>query len=193
MPLYFKNFRSVRVILDCFEIPLEKPKCLCCRIRTYSHYKGRQATKIMTGVSPAVIITFLSKAFGGRSSDKVIFLQSKLISKLQPKRDYVMIDKGFLIDNICSKIFIKIIQPYFLQSKKQFSEAESRMNSSISKARVHIERVNQRIKGFNILNSPLPISLVPDIDNILIVICAMVNLQNPVLAIDKFSISRILY
>lgn len=47
MPLCF---RSVRVVLDCLEIPIEKPKCLCCRIRTYSHYKGRQTIKIMTGV-----------------------------------------------------------------------------------------------------------------------------------------------
>ncbi|VEN58711.1 unnamed protein product [Callosobruchus maculatus] len=189
MPIYFNNFRSVRVILDCFEIPLEKPKCLCCRIRTYSHYKGRQTIKIMTGVSPAGIITFLPKAYGGRSSDKVIFEQSKLIRKLQPKRDYVMVDKGFLIDDICSKNFVKIIRPYFLRSKKQFSEAESRMNVSISKARVHIERVNQRIKVFDVLNTPLPITLVPDIDNIMIVICAMVNLENPVLGMDKFSIS----
>nr|CAI5825449.1 unnamed protein product [Callosobruchus analis] len=99
----------------------------------------------MTGVIPAGIITFLAKPYGGRSSDKVIFEQSKLIT------------------------------------------------------RVHIERVNQRIKVFDILDSPLPISLVPDVDNIVIVISMcngesrkscisygqIFNFMNPLLLCEK--------
>lgn len=186
MPLCFEHFRTVRIVLDCIEIPIEKPKCLCCRVRTYSHYKGRQTIKFMTGVSPAGIITFVSKAYGGRSSDKAIFVQSDLIKKLCPKRDSIMVDKGFLIDEICNEHFIKLIRPSFLKKKKQFSESESKENVLISKARVHIERVNQRIRLFNILNTPLPNSFIPLIDDILLIICGLVNLQSPVLGDDKF-------
>lgn len=162
MPLCFEHFRTVRIVLDCLEIPIEKPKCLCCRIRTYSHYKGKQTIKFMTGVSPADagIITFVSKGYGGRSSDKGIFVQSDLIKKLCPRRDSIMVDKGFLIDQICNEHFIKLIRPSFLKKKKQFSEIESKENVLISKARVHIERVNQRIRLFNILNTPLSNSFI---------------------------------
>ncbi|KAJ8914361.1 hypothetical protein NQ315_011349 [Exocentrus adspersus] len=58
-----------------------------------------------------------------------------------PRRDTIMVDKGFLIDEECNKHFIKIIRPHFLRNKKQFSEKEAKENVSISKARVHIERV----------------------------------------------------
>lgn len=61
---------------------VQKPKCLCCRIRTYSHYNGKHTVKFLTGISPGGIITFISKAYGGRVSDKAIFEQSNLIKKL---------------------------------------------------------------------------------------------------------------
>lgn len=186
MPICFSSFRKVRIVLDCLEIPIEKPKCLCCRIRTYSHYKGKQTIKIMTGVSPAGLITFVSKSYGGRTSDKAIFTQSNLVNQLQPNQDSIMVDKGFLIDQLCNEHFIKLIRPHFLRNKKQFTENESKENVLISKARVHIERVNQRIRIFNILNIPLPNTLIPLINDIMLIICGMVNLQNPVLADDKF-------
>lgn len=118
MPVCFENFKSVRIVLDCIEIPIENPKCLCCRVRTYSHYKGKQTIKIMTGISPAGVLTFVSKPYGGRSSDKAIFEQSGLIKNLFPFRDSVMVDKGFLIDSICAEHNIKIIRPHFLRKKK---------------------------------------------------------------------------
>nr|CAI5817984.1 unnamed protein product [Callosobruchus analis] len=121
IPSCFIDFKSVRTVLDCIEIPIEKPKCLCCRIRTYSHYKGRQTLKIMTGVSPAGLITFLSKSYGGRTSDKAIFEQSHLINKLQSRQDSLMVDKGFLIDKICKDHFIKLVRPHFLSKKKSSS------------------------------------------------------------------------
>lgn len=35
MPLCFQTFADVRAVLDCTEVAVQKPKCLCCRIRTY--------------------------------------------------------------------------------------------------------------------------------------------------------------
>ena len=54
----------------------------------------------MTGVSPAGNIIFVSSVYGGRVSDKVIFEQSELIHLLKPA-DAVIVDRGFLIDEIC--------------------------------------------------------------------------------------------
>ncbi|KAI4455551.1 thap domain protein [Holotrichia oblita] len=164
LPICFKNFSNVRVIVDCTEITVQRSKNLCCRIFTYSHYKGTQTIKFMIGVSPAGLITFISKAYGGRASDKAIFEQSDLTDAH----------------------FIKLIRPPFLKKKMQLSKEEAHENVDIARARVHIERVNQRIKVFEILTKPLPLSLVPKIDEIFTVICAVVNLSVPILSDDKF-------
>ncbi|KAI4465010.1 thap domain protein [Holotrichia oblita] len=76
MPHCFKNFEDTQIVLDCTEIFIQTPKCLCCRIRFYSHYKHAQTVKFMTGISPAGLITFVSEAYGGRASDKIIFENS---------------------------------------------------------------------------------------------------------------------
>jgi hypothetical protein len=74
-------------------------------------------------------------------------------------RDEIMVDKGFLINNLAERHFVKVIQPPFLRKQKQFSKSDALSNQKIAKARVHIERVNQRIQIFGIFKKPLPISL----------------------------------
>lgn len=67
----------------------------------------------MIGVSLAGLITFISKAYGGRSSDKLIFHQSNIVERL--KRDEgIVVDKGFLIDDICEPFGVQVIGPPFL-------------------------------------------------------------------------------
>ena len=55
----------------------------------------------------------MSKCYGGRASDKVIFEQSKIIEKLN-KKDTIMTDKGFPIDDICKQHNIKFVRSSFL-------------------------------------------------------------------------------
>lgn len=51
-------------------------------------------------------MTFISKGYGGRPPDKKNFEQSGIINKFEPHVDSVMVDKGFLIDDICMKNLI---------------------------------------------------------------------------------------
>ena len=106
--------------------------------------------------------------------------------KLLKSGDAVMVDKGFLIEKICLKNEWHCIRPPFLRDKKQLSKEESLLTASIAKARVHVERSNQRIKTFNILSSVMPVNLVPLLEHIFIVICATVILGLPILKDDKF-------
>lgn len=119
MPQCFNNFRDVRIVVDCIEVPVQKAKCLCCRVRSYSHYKGTHTIKFMTGVSPSGLITFVSRMYGGRTSDKAIFQQSQLIEKLDVG-DAIMADKGFLIEELCEETGIKLIRPLFLRKKSNY-------------------------------------------------------------------------
>lgn len=188
IPECFEKFEDTRIVVDCTEIFIQRPKNLCCQILTYSHYKSAQTAKIMTGVTPAGNISFISKPYGGRASDSAIFEQSALVKLLEP-RDGVMVDKGFLIEELCNKNQFRFIQPPFLRNKK-FSQSDSIISAQIAKARVHVERSNQRIKVFKILGSVMPVALVPYLQDIFTVICGTVNLSAPIIGEDKFMVDE---
>lgn len=186
MPKCFQNFKATTSVLDCTEIKIQKPKCLKCRIKLYSHYKGDLTVKFMTEVTPAGIIVFVSESFGGRASDKCIFNYSGILQNLESTRDAIMVDKGFLINEECLEKRIKLIRPPFLKNKQQLSEEEAFLNREIASARVHVERMNQRIKQFQLLNNKLPWYFINYIDDIFLICCGLANLGTPILNDDKF-------
>lgn len=116
IPKGFINFMSTRVIVDGTETAIETPKCLACRIRTYSFYKGCHTIKFMVGISPDGLITFVSDVFGGKASDKHIFETGSILNKCEIG-DSVKADKGFLIEESCNKCRSQINSPSFFEKK----------------------------------------------------------------------------
>ena len=102
IPLCFRDFADVRIVLDCTEMHIQKPKELCCQQATYSRYKSDCTIKFMTGVTPGGMISFVSKAYGGKISKDAIFEQSNILDLLE-KGDAITVDKGFRIDKLCKK------------------------------------------------------------------------------------------
>ena len=65
MPMDFrKNFGRCVIIIDCFEVFMERPKNLKTRTQTWSNYKYHNIAKFLIGISPQGAITF-SKLWGG--------------------------------------------------------------------------------------------------------------------------------
>ena len=93
MPRCFQySFRKkATVIIDCFEVFIEKPSNLLARAQTYSNYKSHNTVKVLIGISPQGSITFVSQAWGGRTSDKFLTENCGLLNKLKPG-DLVMAD-----------------------------------------------------------------------------------------------------
>jgi len=118
MPKCFDNFTNTRVILDCTETRVERPKCLSCKIRTYSHYKGNNTIKCMIGIASDGLITFISKIYGGRARDKHILNESCILD-MCTEGDGIMVDKGFLIEKECSERGLILHRPPFLGKNKQ--------------------------------------------------------------------------
>ncbi|KAK5650066.1 hypothetical protein RI129_001095 [Pyrocoelia pectoralis] len=185
IPICFSNFKNTRIVLDCTEISIQASKCLNCRIRTYSYYKGKHTCKFLIGVAPSGLITYVSDAYGGRTSDKAIFNCQNLIAKLEPL-DAIMVDKGFLIEQECADNLITLIRPPFLKKNQQLSKKEAERTAEIARARVHVERSIQRIKNFRVFKNTIPWSLLPEVENIFIVAVGLTNLDSPILARDKF-------
>ena len=145
----------------------------------------------MTEVTPAGLITFFSESFGGRSSDKSIFSYSGILQRLESTRDAVMVDRGFIADDECMQREIKLIRPPFMKNREQLTNQEALKNREIASAGIHIERMNQRIKQFNILNNKFPWHMINNIDDIFIIFCGLANLDTPILAYEKKYLNKI--
>ena len=73
MPQTLKKFYGRCIcILDCTEIFIERPTDLVARSQTWSNYKHHNTIKVLIGITPQGTVFFLSKAWGGRASDKFI-------------------------------------------------------------------------------------------------------------------------
>ena len=72
MPKVFKKFPKTRTIIDCTEVFIERPTSLLARQETWSNYKSHNTAKYLVCVTPWGTISYLSKGWGGRASDKFI-------------------------------------------------------------------------------------------------------------------------
>ena len=84
--------KKTTVIIDCFEVFIEKPSNLLARAQAYSNYKSHNTIKVLIGISSQGTITFVSQAWGDRTSDKFLTENCGLLNKLKPG-DLVMADR----------------------------------------------------------------------------------------------------
>ena len=86
--------KNVPVILDCFEIFVERPSNLFGRACTWSSYKHHNTVKVLLGTAPQGVISYVSETWGGRVSDKHITEHCGILDKIIPG-DVVLADRGF--------------------------------------------------------------------------------------------------
>ena len=102
-----------------------------------------------------------------------------MLAQLSPG-DMVLADKGFTIHPLLpSGVHLNI--PPFLKDKGQYTPAEVQMCRKIARSRIHIERVNERIKNFEIL-SHIPHQFRHISTKIFLVCSMLVNFQDPMIA-----------
>ena len=97
---------------------------------------------------------FISPPYEGSISDKEITKQSGLLDHIDDG-DVLLCDRGFLIDELLAEKNARLIIPPFLRNKAAFDINDELKTKQISKARIHIERWNQRFKTFLFVKGPI--------------------------------------
>ena len=172
------KYPHLRCTLDCTEIFIEKPRHLELQALTWSDYKQHNTLKFLIGISPNGCITFLSRCYGGRASDRHIVRESSFLDKVSPG-DTILADRGFPIAEDLLLRHAKLVIPPPGSGIQQMTKANVRQTKTIANARIHVERAINRIKWFAILKHVLPITLVPVADEIVSVCATLCNLLPP--------------
>ena len=175
----FKPFPNTRMVLDCTEVYTECPSGLKTRLQLFSNYKHHNAVKFSVGTSPNGSDVYVSRVWGGRSSDKKIAC-SNCLDLLQPG-EAIMADRCFRIEEVAARAGKLHIPAFLTATRSQLSASEVTQTRRIARARIHVERAIQRIKFFAILKF-LPISLLRITEQIFKVCAFLTNFQKPVIA-----------
>ncbi len=139
LPESFSDIANCRVIIDCTEFKIATPRSdLQAACTSYSNYKHNLTGNFLIGVSQNGVITFVSDALLGSTSDKVVTDKSNIITHLKSD-GLILADKGFLIhDRMPKNVFLNL--PAFLSGKIQFSKIEAIFSRKIAGCRIHVER-----------------------------------------------------
>lgn len=178
LPKSFEDFTSARIAMDATEIIQDVPSDMNSQSLSYSSYKSRHTVKAVTCVAPNGALVYCSNLYPGSTSDAAIVEHSKVLDQLKPG-DMILADKGFnIFDKLPTGVSLNI--PPFLSSKGHFTKEEAELCYKIGRSRIHVERANERIKNYDILNH-IPAQYRHLSTKIFQLCCCLINLQAPLL------------
>ena len=194
LPMSFRQDfgNKVAVIIDCFEVFIDRPSNVMARAQTWSTYKHHNTVKFLIGITLQGVICYVSKAWGGRVSDKHLTENCGFLTQLLPN-DVVLADRGFNIAESVGMHCAQVKLPAFTRGKKQLSPCDVESTRKLANLRIHVGRVIGTIRQkYTMLQSTLPIDYLhhqheedyTTIDKIVTVCCAITNLSDSAVPSD---------
>lgn len=179
-PQCFRPWPGITAILDCFEIPTDRPSHVEANTKIFSSYKNRPTVKFLLACTPGGTVSFISPPAGGNMSDKELVLKTNILQKFRPG-DKCMVDKGFKIQGELLEHGVEIIIPPFVKKGQPFTDKENIQNKKVAHSRIHVERVIGRVRVYEYLNGIIPINQLDLIGPAAVIACALTNLKNSVM------------
>lgn len=113
--------------------------------------------------------------FEGDINDVQIFKECGNLRHLNPG-DVVMADGGLTARGLLNPRQVTLAIPS-LKGRTSLTAAEELETWCIDKARTHVERFNEHLKQFRLVESKLPLSLSPFSTQLVVVAACLVNFQ----------------
>ncbi|XP_065293901.1 uncharacterized protein [Dermacentor albipictus] len=179
LPGCFRGFENTRLVLDATEVRIQRPSSLSAQRQTFSTYKHYNTYKVLLGCTPDGYIAYVSRLWGGSVSDKTMLQCSGLLDRMDPG-DAIMVDKGFTFPYLPPGITV-FRPPFREQHESQMTPEAVERTRRIACARVHVERAIGRIKTFQILSKPFPISMIDIAEQVFRVCCFLCNFKRPLI------------
>lgn len=139
--------------------------------------------KYLICVTPDGLQIFISKGYGGRVSDILLFSDCGIMDIL-PENSMLMVDRGFKgIDTILNQKNIELVRPPSVSENFKPTKQEVILTKRIASIRIHVERSVRRIREFRLLvpHSTLHHSILPQVDQIIEIAGGLINLQQPLI------------
>lgn len=166
------------VILDCTEIPIEKPVSPEEQQATWSSYKNCNTVKALIGIDEAGTVTYVSTLYGGAASDNVIVAKSGIIEQLK-EGDCILADRGFDATDLLAEKGVKLNKPP-RKNGSQMQETDVAQTRAIAKRRINVERVIGLAKKNRILAQKVPHSLFELMPRIFKLLFWLVNIKKSI-------------
>ncbi|KAF9411551.1 hypothetical protein HW555_009699 [Spodoptera exigua] len=181
LPISFRRrYGNVVSIIDCLEIQIEKPSNAVHQSLTWSQYKKCNTLKYLISCTPDGLINFISDGYGGRATDVMIVQDSSYLQALPPNKA-VMADRGFKdLSCLLEAKRCTLIRPPSVSKSTPSTKNEVKLSKRIAALRIHVERVINRLREFHMLlpHACVDYNLIPIIDDVIIVACGLVNMQD---------------
>ncbi|XP_066919410.1 uncharacterized protein [Clytia hemisphaerica] len=177
LPKVFRPFKNVRASIDCTELKCEAPRDYKRQGNMYSNYKSHCTFKCLIAVNPNGAACFVSDLFEGSINDVDIFQKCGILQQVN-FQDSFLVDKGFTVQHLLLPKQASIFIPPFLGKRERFTKEEVLLCKRIAKARIHVERFNERLKRFRLLDGIIQLSLTPIASQLVFVGSMLVNFQH---------------
>lgn len=169
----------VTVIIDCFEVFTETPSKVINASQCWSNYKHHETIKFLIGITPQGTISYISQAWGGKTSDKYLTENCNFFSLILPG-DVILADRGFLVEDSVKTLGAELKIPAFTKGKNQLHPLDIEKTRNIATVRIHVERMIGLLKKkFHIFQQIIPVSMLSNkgaLDQMIVVCSAILNM-----------------
>ena len=159
LPKRLKQFKNVRVIIDCLELFIQKPKVPSSQKITWSNYKHWNTAKLLVGITSTGVVSFIPPLWTESICDKEIVRQSGLLDLLE-EGVAVMADKGFVIRDLLTFKKVHLVSPAYCRGPRLSAKGTTHTRR-VASLRTHVERNILKLKKFRILSGVITLFLKP--------------------------------
>ena len=143
--------------LHCLEVFINRPTNLLARAQTWLSYKHHNSVKVLIRITPQSTISYVSQAWGGQTSDKVLTENCGILNKLL-RGGLVLADRGFAIAESVMFQQAQLAIPSFTKGKDQLDPVNVEKTKRIANVCIHVERVIGLLRWkYSILSGIWPI------------------------------------